>query len=249
MVRADTATGLRLVQVVPTLKTGGLENVSTTLAAGLVPHVERIVVCTAGGPAYEARLREAGIEILPLSRPNPPKLRRIARTAWQLARVLRAERPDVVHAHYPAAALAAGLARRLARARGVALVATYHGVAPEKLGVARRAFMSGTDVVVGIGPSATAALREAGLPDSHSATVFNAVEVVRRRDPADVRAEFGAEDAELLVTVGRYVPEKNQALLLDALALLAPHRPRLRALLVGFGRLEAEPLDAHSSEL
>lgn len=239
---------LRVVQLIPTLKTGGLEHVSTTLAAALAPLVERVVVCTAGGPAYEGRLREAGIETLQVSRPNPPTLRRIARTAWELAPVLRRERPHVVHAHNPAAALAAALARRLARARGVALVATYHGVAPARLRLARRVFAAGTDVVVGIGPAATAALREAGLAAERSATVFNAVEVVATRAPDAVRAEFGLGSAELVVAVGRYVPEKNHALLLDALALLAPRRPSLRALVVGFGRLEAD-LRARISEL
>lgn len=249
MVRALPADEqLRVVQVIPTLKTGGLEHVSTTLAVGLAGRVERVVVCTAGGPAYERRLHDAGIEIVPVTRPKPPTLRRVVRTARELARVFRAERPHVVHAHNPAAALAAALARLLGRMPGIALVATYHGVSPTRLAVARRAFMTGTDVVVGIGPTATEALRAAGVPEDRAATVFNAVDVVRRREPAEVRAEFGAEEAELVVTVGRYVPEKNQALLLEALALIAPRHPRLRALLVGFGRLEEE-LRSHVARL
>ncbi|HWG56061.1 MAG TPA: glycosyltransferase, partial [Gaiellaceae bacterium] len=47
-------------------------------------------------------------------------------------------------------------------------------------------------------------------------------------------------DSELVVTVGRYTEQKNHHVLLDALALLAPERPRLRALLVGVGELEEE---------
>jgi glycosyltransferase involved in cell wall biosynthesis len=104
-----------------------------------------------------------------------------------------------------------------------------------------RALWLSSDIVVGVGPTATKTLQEAGLTDDRTATVFNAVEVHPHRLRTDVRAEFGIPaDAELVVTVGRYRSEKNQALLIDALALLAPSRPRLHALIVGIGSLETE---------
>ena len=46
--------------------------------------------------------------------------------------------------------------------------------------------------------------------------------------------------AELVVSVGRYVKEKNHELLLESLALLSRRRRRLRALIVGKGPLEAD---------
>jgi glycosyltransferase involved in cell wall biosynthesis len=47
----------------------------------------------------------------------------------------------------------------------------------------------------------------------------------------------------VLVSLGRVAPEKSVAVLVDAFALAARHRPRLRLLLVGGGPSEAEVID------
>jgi glycosyltransferase involved in cell wall biosynthesis len=101
--------------------------------------------------------------------------------------------------------------------------------------------METSDLVVGVGPTASRALQEIGLPPDRSATVYNAFSLQSTRDREEVRLEFHVpDDAELVVTVGRYSNEKNQMLLLRALAILAPKRPSLRALIVGVGTLEAD---------
>src|SRR5207247_356398 len=78
-------------------------------------------------------LREAGVPIEEIPRPRPSP-RQLVGSALALSRVLRRERPHVVHAHNPAAAAAAALARVLARQPEVAIVTTYHGVAPRRCG-------------------------------------------------------------------------------------------------------------------
>jgi len=230
--------GVRVAQLVPTLDMGGLERMAAILCVELAPHCGDLVVYTQGG-AFERPLREAGVRIerIPAPRPRPGRL---AASSVRLARLLRRDRPDVLHAHNPTAAAAAGAARVLARAGELAIVTTYHGVGPERHRRANVAHGPTSEIVVGCGPSATRELLEAGLPASRSATVYNAVDTRTTRAADEVRREFGAADAELVVTVGRYVEEKDHALLLDALARLAPSRPRLRALLVGYGHLEPE---------
>ena len=237
--RATTVGRLRVVQVIPILKVGGLERVATTLSILLAQEVERVVVCSKGGDPFEPLLLAAGVPVEHVPRPKP-ELRQQLRSAWAIARVLRRERPDVIHAHNPAAATAAAAARRLARLPETALVTTYHGVMPDRVGRAARVMASVSDLVVGVGPSSTAALRRAGLDAERSRTIHNAVDPSPSRSAAEVRAEFGAEDAELVVTVGRYATEKNQALLIDAVGRLAVSRPRIRLLLVGDGLLEDE---------
>ena len=229
---------MRVVQLIPSLWTGGLERVASALTLELRDRVERIVVATSGGEPFEAMLREEGVELVRIARPYPRPVA-LTRATAGLIPLLRRERPDVVHAHNPGAGVAAALARRLARV-DTAIVTTYHGVMPGRLGRASKVLAATSDVVVAVAPAATEALVELGLPRERSATVLNAVEPVPRRGAPDVRAEFGAEDAELVVTVGRYAPEKNHALLLAALARLADRRPRLRGLLVGVGELEDE---------
>jgi glycosyltransferase involved in cell wall biosynthesis len=73
------------------------------------------------------------------------------------------------------------------------------------------------------------------IPNGCDAAIFHP----RERAPA--RAALGiADDAELLLYVGRLVPEKGLRELFDACAALAAARPRLRLVLVGDGPLRAE---------
>jgi len=239
------AVHLRVVQVIPSLWQGGLERVATSLTYALAesPAVERVVVCSSGGEPHTSDVTAHGIPLELIPRPSPQPVA-LLRAATALARVLRREQPHVVHAHNPGAAAASGLARVLAGTRRTAIVTTFHGVVPSRIGRARRALAS-SDLVVGVGPSTTAALVDAGLPAERAVTIINAVEPTPARDEADVRREFGADRLPLIVTVGRYFTEKNQRLLLEAVALL--DRP-VRALVVGYGPTEAE-LRARAAEL
>lgn len=76
------------------------------------------------------------------------------------------------------------------------------------------------------------------IPNGCDATIFHP------RDRSEARAALGIDaDAELVVYVGRLVPEKGLRELLDAMATLAPQRPELQLALVGEGPMRAE-LDA-----
>jgi glycosyltransferase involved in cell wall biosynthesis len=238
------AARFRVLQVIPSLWHGGLEHVATilTLALAADPSVERVLVCSSGGRPYTEELQRNGIEIRRIARPYP-RPGPLVRSAVTLARVLRRERPHVVHAHNPGATAAAVLARTLARTREIPIVATYHGVLEERIPRAARA-LGFADIVVGVSPTATKMLVEAGLPAAKSRTIFNAVDP-HVRPEAEVRTEFDAVGRPLVVTVGRYVAEKNQALLLEALALL--DRP-IRGLVVGYGPRKEE-LRARTAEL
>jgi glycosyltransferase involved in cell wall biosynthesis len=227
---------VRVVTVIPSMQAiGGLERVATTLAIGLSRRVERMVVCYSHPGPFEQTLADAGVELVRIRRPSPLP-HRLLPGAIDLARVLRRERPAVVHAHNPAAGVAARLACTLARARETAVVASFHGVHFEYARFVPLTVRA-ADIVIGVGPSSTRAL---GLPPSRAVTIQNAVVEEPVRAAADVRAELGVGDRELVVNVARYVGLKNQALLLEAIALLAPRRPRLSAVLVGEGPLQSE---------
>lgn len=80
--------------------------------------------------------------------------------------------------------------------------------------------------------------RVRAIPNGCDATIFHP------QSRADARAALGIDpDAELVVYVGRLVPEKGLRELLDAMATLAPQRPKLQLALVGDGPMRAE-LDA-----
>lgn len=229
---------LRVLQIVPVLFTGGLERVATALTIGLTRKVEHVAVCSYGGEPFEPILRSAGVDVIRIRRPKTSKPHDLLCASVSVARALRRERPHVVHAHNPTAGVVATLARRLARSDETPVVTTYHGVTPARVPRAARALAKASDVVVGVGPTSTKALVAAGLNGAYATTVYNAVETHDARRREQIRSEF-AVTGELLVSVGRYAPEKNHALLLDALTRLTEARPDMRALLVGIGPLES----------
>lgn len=233
---------MRIIQVIPSLAAGGLERVATTLTLELHRGGDRVVVCTRGARLHRGFLEEleaASVPLVRIHRPRPrPDL--LLRAALDVAAVIRREQPDLLHAHNPAAAGAAAVARRLAGRRDLPVVATFHGLVTGSAASAVRLLRRAADVVVAVSPAAATELVGAGLPREHVATVLNAVAVPRLRPRAEVRRDLGLDDAELVVTVGRYRAEKNQQLLIEAARLLAPERPRLRVLIVGIGDLEDE---------
>src|SRR4029079_480818 len=106
---------------------GGAELVAVNLAFALKDRVQRLVVASSGGEPYTEELRAGGVELALVPRPWPRPCP-IVRSARALARVLRRERPHVIHAHNPGASAAAWLARRLAAPPGTAIVTTHHAV-------------------------------------------------------------------------------------------------------------------------
>ena len=79
------------------------------------------------------------------------------------------------------------------------------------------------------------AARIRAIPNGCDATIFHP------HSRADARAALGiAADAELVVYVGRLVPEKGLRELIDAMSALAPQRPALQLALIGDGPMRAE---------
>lgn len=73
------------------------------------------------------------------------------------------------------------------------------------------------------------------IPNGCDATIFHP------RDRNEARVALGIDAAaELVVYVGRLVPEKGLRELLDAMSALAPQRPKLQLALVGEGPMRAE---------
>lgn len=79
------------------------------------------------------------------------------------------------------------------------------------------------------------ATRIRAIPNGCDATIFHP------QSRADARDALGIDaDSELVVYVGRLVPEKGLRELLDAMTSLAPHRPKLQLALIGDGPMRAE---------
>jgi glycosyltransferase involved in cell wall biosynthesis len=175
-------------------------------------------------------------------------------TAWRLYRLMRRERPDVVHTHK---AKAGAIGRVCALAAGVPVrVHTFHGhvfsgyfgswktrafIAVERI-LARTTtrLVALSDGLVDelatryhIAPAAKFTV----VPLGFDLSPFAAVEQHR----GQLRARLGVgSDVKLVGIVGRMVPVKDHATFVDAAAQLAARRPEVQFVVVGGGERLAE---------
>lgn len=208
---------------------GGAEQIVISLSRGAQARGHEVAVAAAPGPLGD----DLAVEQfrLPLVRRSPW---RIPGATFALRHAVRAWRPEVVHAHNPGMALAAGLATRRGR-RPPGLV-SVHGV-PEKdwPAAARLVRASGLEPVA-CGPGVAAALVEHSVPPV--ATIANAVgPAPPPAERAALERDFGlALGTPLVVAVGRLVEAKNHALPIRALAGV----PDAVLVIVGEGPLRAK---------
>jgi glycosyltransferase involved in cell wall biosynthesis len=234
---------IRVAQVTPSLRGGGLERLVRDLAvelrrAGHVP----AVFCTNGLGTYADELRAVGIEVHDC---REGRLR-VRGYPSRLLSALRAFAPDVIHAH-SGTWLPAAVARRVLRAPR--LVFTDHGRYPPEprlRALVERWCWRSTDGMVAV----TAALAEYVRGHLHlpraPEVILNGVDLAPYASPdpasrARLRAEWGVSpDDVLAVAVGRFAPVKNYAGMLHAVARAAARAPALRLAILGSGPLEAD---------
>jgi len=212
--------------VIQELGTGGAERILVSAYRGAREAGHTVSVAAAGGP-LAAELAEQPYP-LPVVGRRPW---RVPAAALAVRRAVGATRPDVVHAHNPTMALAAGLVT--GRGRKPPGLVNVHGVPEEDWPTAVRLVRLSGLAPVACGPGVAAALAEHGC--TPFATVPNAVGPA---PPPAGRAELGLEPGtRLVLAVGRLVEQKNHELAIRAIAgvpdaVLAiagdgPLRPRL----------------------
>lgn len=166
---------------------------------------------------------------------------------FELERLLRRLRPDIVHTHNPKPGLYGRLAARAARVPGI--VNTVHGLyATPEDPPTRRAVVYGLErlasscsqVELVQNPEDIPVLRRVGVPQEKLILLGNGVDLARFRprpgpkDAAQARAAMGlATDAVVVGTVGRLVWEKGFRELFDAAAALRTARPEVVFAVVG----------------
>ena len=230
-------TGLRghVLCVTKGLDLGGMERVVTDLAIGLCRRgVDiRVALINPGRDRLVPALNEAGVAVHPLGGTDRLGWRALVR----LRRLIRADRPALVHAHGPMAGLAAALATPRRTPVLVSLHTTWQAM--------NRATRAAVYVLQpGRGPLITvsAAVR-ASLPNRLR---VRAIDIGHGVDNAACAAAEQARPAAQatrvcsVVAVASHRPVKNHETLLRACAAARADGAALRLLLVGDGpRLEA----------
>jgi len=162
---------------------------------------------------------------------------------WRLARLLREQQVDVVHAHQYTPFFY-GLVARM-RGPWRPILFTEHGrhqpdYPRRKRMLANRLFLSRRDRVVGVGEAVRQALiNNEGIPGQRVGVLYNGIDVdafASAGDRAAARRDLGAGPGEfLLLQVARLDYLKDHATAVRTLARVVTQAPNARLVLVGDG--------------
>lgn len=229
---------LRVVHVACQLDTGGLERLLVEFARHTdAERFELRFVSLGHRGTVAAEIEEAGWAVSALQKPRGicPAL------IWRLARLFRAWRADVVHAHNLRPLVYAAPAARLA---GAVLLHTRHGQqygAGPRAGAQLRLASHLADQIVCVSREGAELSRRQGVASHQLCVVHNGIDLSR--------FEYaGPQTGGPAVMIGRLSPEKDVQNLIRAMGIIAREEPAFRLEIAGDGRC-MEELRARSSEI
>src|ERR1700722_17673595 len=226
-----------VLQVIPSLVSGGVERGTVEVAAALVAAGWTAYVASAGGPMERELARAGAVHIpLPLASKNPLIIRRNAKA---LAEIIRRHKIDIVHARSRAPAWSAWRAARKTRRR---FVTTFHNAYDDKAPLKHwyNSVMARGERVIaisdfvaehaasayGVGPD-----RLRTIPRGVDMTLFDAHRVSGQR-VSDLAAKWRVPDGAAVVMLpGRLTRWKGGLDFIEAIARIRRHD--LCCLLVG----------------
>jgi L-malate glycosyltransferase len=232
--------------IVHTMQMAGAERLVVETIRRLGARIEPTVCCLDGLGTLGAELRDQGIDVEVLGR-RPGLDLGVAR---RLAHVLRARRVEVVHAHQYTPFFYAALAK-LQVGRRVRVILTEHGRHyPDVVSNRRRSLNAWAlsrlaDRINAVcGFSAGALASHDGFPRDRIEVIPNGVELSDfatglTRDAAR-RAAGLPQSGQLIVSIARFHPVKDQATLVRGFAAVASTFRDARLILVGDGPLKPQ---------
>jgi sugar transferase (PEP-CTERM/EpsH1 system associated) len=222
---------------------GGSEAGVLKLANGLDRSRVRPSICSCLPPdSIKGRLK-ADVPLFEMNRRRGNDLRFVAR----LWRLLRRERPDILHTHGWATLCEGVLAARMAAVPMV--VHGEHGTMETRTRnlVLQRLVWGRLDRVLSVSSRLTERLSATvGFPEDRIQTIRNGVDLDRftSRRRARARRTAGLEEDDLVIgTAGRFEAVKDQQNLVDALGALRRGGLRFKALIAGDGPLRQQLID------
>lgn len=236
--------GRTVLQIVPDLQSGGAERATIDMAEALAQAGGRSLVASRGGRMVSELQSKGGVWIpFPAATKNPIAM---ALNSVQLARIIRDEGVEIVHARSRAPAWVAYFATRQT---GAKFLTTYHSAYYGASGVKLRynGIMASGDAVIAISEFAARRIRELHPEAADRVVVIPRGADLRAFSPAAVsparvhrlRMEWGVAPHERIVMLpARLAARKGHAVMIDAAKRLAAGGAGdLRVLFVG---------DAHS---
>ncbi|MDR3521959.1 MAG: glycosyltransferase family 4 protein [Acidocella sp.] len=215
-----------ILQVLPRLDTGGAERVVIEITEALSELGHHTIIACDGGVLSSAATR-AGAKIvnLPLASKSPFTMRR---NAAQLAKLIKSEAIDLVHAHSRAPAWSALWATRRTK---TPFVTSYHGTYNENAPFKRRynAVMASGDRVIAVSAFIGSLVRERHKVGDDRLRIIPGGVDADKFDPALVQGDRMAKlardwrldvDTPIIMLAGRLTEWKGQRVLIAALAMM-----------------------------
>lgn len=214
---------MNILQVLPTLDVGGVETGTVDLAKYLVQNGHKAVICSGGGRMLRS-LDAAGIKHYKLP-VGEKSLFTIFRMTSELARIIRNEDIDVVHARSRVPALSAFFACKMTNR---VFITTAHGYYSKHL--LSKVMGWGKYVIVASNIMAKYMAKDFGVPYSRLKLVPRGVDLSRFkfRDP-NSRVSKGFT----IGMVARITPLKGHIDFIKAVSLLNRQIPQLKVLIAG----------------
>jgi L-malate glycosyltransferase len=247
---ATTAAPLRVLHLLHTVAHGGVETALLNWIRSFDPaQVQVTMVCFANpGQTEQPFVDAATRQGLPVHRIAWSRRKPMFAAARHLARLVREHRIDIVHAHNVYANLVTLIAKRYAPFKTVTTAYVWH-----RFDNWRRNALQWFDIrltrrfdcISAHCESTREAMLRYGIPASDVHTLPCGFETHALRLSAEEReagrALLGAgPQAQVLVNVARFYPEKAHDFLLDCFAQIVQQRPSARLWIAGVGPLEAQ---------
>lgn len=233
-----------ICHVLHTMHVGGAEILAAAYARRAAPAFRSVFACLDDLGQLGAKLRDEGFTVEVVGRRPGFDWR----CAQRLARFLRRERVDLIHAHQYGPFAYSSLSRLFGG--GAPILFMEHGrdypdFPRPKRKIANRLLLRARDRVVAVGECVRRALVDnEGIRSERIQVVYNGVDLSRydsqRRERDNVRRELGiTPDQPLVMQVARLNRLKDHATALRAFALVAAQRPDARLALAGDGEERA----------
>ena len=227
---------MKVLQLINTLSTGGAEMHLLTLCRYLKrQNVEIVVACLREHVKDSRSLRldfeEEDIRVINLQADS----RYDSLFLGRIARVLREERPDIIHTHLPRADVAGAFARVFHP--GLVWVCSVHAIYSEDWSgrwslplfnlLWRRA-----DIMLCISHAVREWLVGRGVPQDKARVIHYGIEPEKFSEPrVNLREQWGLNDNAVVGSIGRLEPRKGHDLLIQAMPELCMRVPSARLLI------------------
>jgi len=237
---------MKILQVIPYFCFGGAETMCENLTYALTKRGHSVTVVSLYNEKtpISRRMEEAGIRILYLDK----KLGLDVSMFTKLAKIMRREKPDVVHTHLDVIKYAVAAAK-LSGIRHC--VHTVHNVAYEEAeGKLQKIintvyFRLGWSVPVALSPEVQRTIVSFyGVKEETVPVIYNGVDLIRCLP----KTGYELSDPVQLLHIGRFNYQKNHRGLLDAFSLILKKQPNCCLNLLGDGELLQE-MEAYAEEL